>query len=825
MTSLLLTFVLGQRLVPAAPFPPTALEAIAVTSGPALACSPSACTVMWADSRFGFGDPLRSTVWLAQYDPAQSTLRPPRAVTLDAGSFPDLALARSSFGVAGLLSRNGTPASLAFARAPISTTTHLATSLVGLQPNTFIPGTACLAAEGQAAFVAANGTLGAYSVFAGPANLTPGQALLFNPAPAAGRMNCASAPAGAPFTLGYATIPGALVLQDFSAGGAPLVNTQPSPFTSVSEVIPLTGAPRQLMVTTMGPNANLWRASPDWSTTNVFSNSSTERLATLVSGGVGVVALVGAGPLLVAFASDGGGPSNLSTVGRTTALAEVVPFDLLGATRGAVETELRRFGITVQASGVPVLVPESTGTRLGAPAPRRAPAVVWDRAANSFLVAWDERVNGAYETEFGLLGRNGMLGPAPLRSLAVGRDGGDVRFFEMLDGRIAARFTGGAGQGQLAVPFASPPTAFGFERWADGRVTDLAWNVEPFTALAGGMTTPALEAGPQCVALLGGAFQAIGFNGMGQAVLRSFPDAVPSASSTRLVGVNDVAGPEASLSACTVVFPFDQRDLLLAVYPSLGGVKALQLALSEDAGLVTTLDPLVGQTVKGPVLATGLGDDLLVVYPFGREGREGISLAGKVVETGGQLTTLSFTQDEVGLRNVRVASSPDGYAAVVWQSFDLDAGAWVVQARVVEPRDAGRSDGGVFDAGDPGAVPDAAVLDASVVTDGGVLDASVVTELDAGRPDASVATDGGAVVDSGVRDGGARDAGPSDAGQPDASVTDAGGATDAADAGRDEVVFMAAGCGCSQGAWPHALALALLAVLRRARRSGQALRR
>jgi hypothetical protein len=784
----LVSFVLAQVITPVA-WPGAPVVPYEVTAGPAIACDAATdrCVVLWADSRFGAFDGRTSSLWVSDLAPGSTNLGRAFVVSLDGGAFPDLSVVSFDGGALGLVSRpGGTLATVAF---PTLARDHFAGQFT-VRATNMKPGTACLAQSGAKTLFAFSSMAGAQS-FVGDTFGSFMPVSLATPLLSMLPVSCATSTGG--FALGYGTSAPVSVLASVSESGNP---TSVPISGMVDELLPVPPTATQLLFERRGTTVAYRRSEPaGWPPLGLplpepHSRPDT-RLVVAGSNGFGVVAM---------SIFDGGVGSTTARVVEPTT-APVQGSSVAGHSRGLAE---RRPGLLVWTTQSPAgtvmnqleLMPGSVmfmprQPQFIAPAAQSAPSLAWDSAGRHFLVLWDEGSDAGVVSWRGALHLDGgltALGPA---RLVTASSGGKARLFPTFDGGLATWFVGPGGGGVLQVG-SDPSEPFPYDRAAYGQAVRVDWTVLDAAFRVGTQTKNFFEArGPECVARRAGALVALVFDGTSTEQVFHVLDQPNAAPSIFSSGPSSDPPPEAPFAACTVPVPGPNRTgEVAAVFPSLNGIELRVLAASDGgrrlSSVVDALDP--GRTAKGPVLATALGRELLVVYSDGPVGAEGISLRAATVNAadGGRTALRTLATNEAGLRSVTVASTPLGeFAAVAWQTFDLDAGAWVIRASVLEAEPV---DGGVDDGG-------------QVALDAG---------LDAGEsPTDAGAMDGGATPDAGARDAGAM----ADAGAPDAGAPLDGGASDAGPPA-PAIIFVPA-CGCSGTPWPFALVVAAWLVRRR----------
>ena len=536
--------------------------------------------------------------------------------------------------------------------------------------------------------------------------------------------------------------------------------------------------------------------------TYFFESASKEVRRRLVDGGVVVVGgnTSGAEPLaasipiggVAVFFSDAGLSAKVvNDVGGlfvASSTAAGVPVAMAGTSPDFVIAEAQRGEVTVR----PLTIMNGQSPSLGvarsvflAPRPQLGLAATWSPNDNAFLTLWDQRDGGAWETRSGLVDDSGPFelwatvhSAAPSRpSLATAPDGGvyvaltdDVgrSLFEVTAGSVATR---------------TPGTVF--DEIAVGASSSISWSPSlGFVRHSSGNTLVA-SVSPGCVTWWQDNFV---FASAGSVTMIS-----ESGSVSRMEMVPASLTPP--LQQCLVITA-SGRKLVTAANGS--AITVHRIDTQSEIGFVSL-------ALAGTPASVAVDEGVLVVanvVPDGQRGTVRWQYFTDSFATGG-----SLNDDTQPVRNVRAVKSPLGDVLASWETFELDGGAWQVQARLI--RGPFLVDAGVPDAG---GVPDSGVPD-SGVPDSGVSDSGVP---DSGVPDSGV-------PDSGVPDGGESDGGEPDASVPDASVPDAGvpdaGVSDAGvasvpDAGGTIVFVPVCGCSSSDGLSYAIVALLVLMMVR-----------
>ena len=441
-----------------------------------------------------------------------------------------------------------------------------------------------------------------------------------------------------------------------------------------------------------------------------------------------------------------------------------------------------------------------------APAPQTSPAVIWS-PFDGFTTLWDQRTATGWETLAGAVDTGGSMFLFPVGSdttpaqpsVATGADGGQYVALNTSSGRSLYQLVA-ASRGSLISPSALDEIAVGessFFTWSPisnlGRHS--AWMmprvIDPVR--------------PGCIAWWRGVYWY----------------APPTGSS--LVGWSEDGGSATTTATLPSPPMASQRCL------TIGETGAMRLTITMpdgvevydlDAGILLAPRATLSSIIEPSIV--GVGDGVVAVVATVPDGGQPTI---HWVYAGPRISTVNFlSNDTQPVRNLRAAKSAQGDVVAAWETFDLDAGTWRVQMRIIQgPYPTGEDgglDAGVGDAGipDAGAAPDAGPPDAGP-PDAGPPDAG---PPDAGPPDAGP-------PDAGPPDAGPPDAGPPDAGPPDAGPVDAGavdaGAVDAGlgdagvtmDGGMEQQPIFVPVCGCSGTGTLPSLLFGLLLLLRRAR--------
>ena len=476
--------------------------------------------------------------------------------------------------------------------------------------------------------------------------------------------------------------------------------------------------------------------------------------------------------------------SNFSSGGTPLAIGGSYP-DLVIAERTGGEVKVR-----------PLSVTSSLVTNFGldrpafqAPRPQVGLTAAFSENDNGFLVMWDQRDGGAWQTRSGVVDNGGVTdlddfvqSAQPGRpSLTAAPDGGLYVALTKDTGRALYEVIGGVLASRVATSVLPEVVV--------GNTSHVTWDPTGGLLLhSNGMPLMTAPIPPGCVAWWQGLF-AVAKNGFVIAVDES----------GLILNTNQALPPlpmplTPVTRQCLVVNESGTRFVTTSHADS---VSVHEVAPQRSLG--TQSIPLAA-----PPASVAVGDGVVVVSGLVSDG--GTATLRWMHFTRSFVSSGDLSTDTQPVQNVRAAKAPNGDVLASWETFQLDAGAWQVQMRLIpaaflatkDPMDAGVPDAGAPDAGalDAGVldagVPDAGVLDAGV-PDAGVSDAGV---LDASVPDASVADAGGA-SDSGVSD-----AGPPDASAPDAGVT---------------IVFVPV-CGCSSSDGLSYALVALLLLMIRGRR-------
>ncbi|MBL8937648.1 MAG: hypothetical protein JNM69_24005 [Archangium sp.] len=428
-----------------------------------------------------------------------------------------------------------------------------------------------------------------------------------------------------------------------------------------------------------------------------------------------------------------------------------------------------------------MVTPNLSGPRAAflAPRPQLGLAGAWSPNDNSFLVMWDQRDGGAWETREALVDTGGIFelgvvssSARPSRpSFATAPDGGlyvalsdDVgrRLFPVIGGVLGPQV--GVRDGGL------------LEEIVVGASSYLSWSPGTGSTRHSLGTTLSSAPPPGCVAWSQGVYLLATALG----ILQVSEPGVTTSLNLPL--------PAAPLSPFQRCLTLDSR-----------GVKYLTTWTNSDV-TVHRVDALasLGQAnwaLAGPVASVAVHDGVVVVAALVPDGQRNTlvwSFFGGAQSVGGPLT--SETQP---VRNVRATATPSGDVLASWESFELDAGAWRVAMRLIQGLSP--ADGGVDGGGTDGGAPDGGA------PDGGTPDG--------GTPDGG-ASDGGA-PDGGSADGGGTDGGAFDGGLDDAGV-DAG-----ADGGASAGPIFVPVCGCSTGDGQSLLFAGLVLLLARRARAAR----
>jgi hypothetical protein len=417
-----------------------------------------------------------------------------------------------------------------------------------------------------------------------------------------------------------------------------------------------------------------------------------------------------------------------SALGQSGVVAEL---DTMGGS-------LRLEDVTIN-QGNTVTAGMSAGVSLSA-APQRRPTVVWSDDDAAFLVLWDQSertywlpfaarlsVTGQFSAPFLTTGTVGGVGIEPRAyrnsshlAVLVGDQGG------MTAPGLLPLNSSDAGvsisAGFLLRPNFNPTYASYGEQsvmgWPDSQQTiDVSFNDSSPTRLGDGPS-------PRCAAVVEGAHWLTTVDQMGRLVVVRVADQGTLSTSSMVLG--NLAGTRTD-STCTTRFVAEDGSTQLATVHASGSAglavtrfspNPLRLLDTIDLGITGAVQPLIVPITEGLLVAW--------VVPGTNE------LTGRLVTPGGQVVALMLGPAAIDRRNLWVAPSPEGQAALVWQEFDLapDRAAVQVHALLVgtratrPPRDAGVPDAGDVDAG----VADAGVPDA------GAGDAGLVSVPDAGDP-------------------------------------------------------------------------------------------
>lgn len=480
----------------------------------------------------------------------------------------------------------------------------------------------------------------------------------------------------------------------------------------------------------------------------------------------------------VVFDDAGTSSSHLSNGGTPLAVAGAFPtFVIAERTGREVKVRPLTFASTLVANfGI-------AGPAFQAPRPQVGLSAAWSDNDRGFLVMWDQRDGGAWHTRAGVVdnGGNNDLGEfsgsaGPARPVvAPAPDGGHYVAITEDTGRALYEVVGGMRGSKAATSV--------LDEVVVGTSSHVSWNPAGGLLLHSVGTSLMTTVPPGCVAWRQGIY-ALASQGF-----------VTEISEGGVVSVTQPLPPLPAVAPpltrqCLVANQTGTRFVITSTNSSISVHE-----VAPQRHLDTMSIPLAA-----PPASVAAGDGVVVVaglVPDGQRGTVRWLYFTRPFTSSGELST-----DTQPVRNVRAVSAPNGDVLASWETFQLDAGAWQVQMRVIPglflpltapdagAPDAGGPDAGVLDAG----VPDAGVPDAGV-PDGGAPDAG---DRDGGAPDAGV-------PDASVPDAGIPDASVpvSDAGVPDASVPDAGGV----------VVFVPV-CGCSSSdALPFAL-VALLLLMR-----------
>ncbi len=403
-----------------------------------------------------------------------------------------------------------------------------------------------------------------------------------------------------------------------------------------------------------------------------------------------------------------------------------------------------------------------------APAPQTSPAVIWS-PFDGFTTLWDQRTATGWETLSGVVNAGGTMvlvtvgsETTPGRpSVATGADGGQYVAIDTSAGRSLYQLVA-ASRGSLISPSA-------LDEIVIGESTFFTWSPVSNLGRHSAWLLPRVidSVRPGCIAWWRGAYWY----------------APPTGSS--LVGWSEDGGSATTTATLPSPPMASQRCLTI----SETGAMRLTITMPDglevydlDAGRLLAPKARVS-SISEPASIVGVGDGVVAVVATVPDGGQPTV---HWVYAGPQISTVNFlSTDTQPVRNVRAAKSAQGDVLAAWETFDLDAGTWRVQMRIIQ-----------------GPYP-------TIGGEDGGLDAGVG---DAGSPDA------------GSPDAGSPDAGSPDAGSPDAGPPDAGPVVDAGlgdagvtmDAGMEQQPTFVPVCGCSGTGLPSLL-FALIVLLRRVR--------
>ncbi|MBL8937647.1 MAG: hypothetical protein JNM69_24000 [Archangium sp.] len=509
----------------------------------------------------------------------------------------------------------------------------------------------------------------------------------------------------------------------------------------------------------------------------LVARSGTDTLAVFRGdGGIEVQVVTESGQVLGTLLGDGGLP--LAIAGSS------LPFTLAELTPG--EVVLR----DVSLSGTGPQFSQVVYHPFLAPAPQHSASAVWSSVEGGFLTLWDQRSGASWELQAGLIDVSGAQAhlnqgssSTPFEpSLVSAPDGGTYATITAGGVRSLHVYRGGVG------PLEGPA----LDETVVGQSSYFTWSRVAGLGRHSTWTMPRmLDPVPRgCVAWNSGTYW------------------YAPASGSSINGISESGTSVSSVVTLPATSPPIERCLTIgdtgAMHVTLSGPTSVEVYELAN-GTRRASFPL--SPAESPA-AVDVGPGVVVVVAVVPDG-------GPAVWAGyaGTLSTLApLTNDPSPARNVRAAKAPTGEVLASWESFDVDAGAWRIAARLIQPPYPGSPDAGAPDAGglDAGSV-DAGSVDAGSV-DAGSVDAGSV---DAGSVDAG-SVDAGS-VDAGSVDAGVLDAGAPDAGQPDGGVNDAG-AADAGvspDAGPETSAEYVAVCGCTSADSSSALLIGLLLLLRR----------